>query len=68
VKNATTVGVRDKKGLATDGPFAETKDNEEGDCLIEAKNLDAALRVATRVPSLRWGSIEVRPITPHEMP
>jgi hypothetical protein len=53
VKNATTAGVRDKKGLATDGPFAETKDNEEGDCLIEAKNLDAALRVATRVPSLR---------------
>lgn len=65
---ATTVRVRDKKQVVTDGPFAETKEQLGGYYLIEAKDLDDALAVAARIPSARWGSIEVRPIIPHEMP
>jgi hypothetical protein len=62
------VRVRDKKRLVTDGPFAETKEQLGGYYLIEAKDLDDALAVAARIPSARWGSIEVRPIVPHDMP
>lgn len=68
ISTATTVRVRDKKRLVTDGPFAETKEQLGGYYLIEAKDLDDALSVAARIPSARWGSIEVRPIVPHEMP
>jgi hypothetical protein len=68
VTNATTVRVRDKKRSATDGPFAETKEQLGGYYLIEAKDLEDAIAVAGRIPSGRWGSIEVRPIIPHEMP
>ncbi|HTS36939.1 MAG TPA: YciI family protein [Candidatus Solibacter sp.] len=62
---ATTVRVRDKKRLVTDGPFAETKEQLGGYYLIDAKDLDDAISVAARIPSARWGSIEVRPIIPH---
>jgi len=62
------VRVRDKKRLVTDGPFAETKEQLGGYYLIEAKDLDDALAVAARIPSVHWGSIEVRPIVPHDMP
>jgi hypothetical protein len=65
---ATTVRLRDKKRLVTDGPFAESKEQLGGYYLIEAKDLDDAIAVAARIPSARWGSIEVRPIIPHEMP
>jgi hypothetical protein len=65
---ATTVRVRDKKRLVTDGPFAETKEQLGGYYLIDAKDLDDAIAVAARIPSARWGSIEVRPIIPHDMP
>jgi hypothetical protein len=65
---ATTVRVRDKKRLVTDGPFAETKEQLGGYYLIDAKDLDDALAVAARIPSARWGAIEVRPIVPHETP
>ncbi len=65
---ATTVRVRDKRRLVTDGPFAETKEQLGGYYLIEAKDLDEAVGIAARVPSARFGSIEVRPIVPHEMP
>jgi hypothetical protein len=68
VTKATTVRVRDKKRLVTDGPFAETKEQLGGYYLIEAKDLDEAVGIAARVPSARFGSIEVRPIIPHEMP
>ncbi len=68
ISTATTVRVRDKKRLVTDGPFAETKEQLGGYYLIEAKDLDDALGVAARIPSARWGSIEVRPIVPHDMP
>ena len=65
---ATTVRMRDGKRLVTDGPFAETKEQLGGYYLVEARNLDDAIALAARIPSARWGSIEVRPIIPHPMP
>lgn len=65
---ATTVRVRDKKRLVTDGPFAETKEQLGGYYLIEAKDLDEAIGIAAGIPSARFGSIEIRPIIPHDMP
>ncbi|MGN6116200.1 MAG: YciI family protein [Nitrobacter sp.] len=62
VATATTVRVRDGKTLTTDGPFAETREQLGGYYLIEAKDLDAALAIAARIPSARTGAIEVRPI------
>ena len=64
VSTATTVRVRDGKTLTTDGPFAETREQLGGYYLIEAKDLDAALGIAARIPSARhgYGAIEVRPI------
>jgi hypothetical protein len=59
---ATTVRVRDGKTLTTDGPFAETREQLGGYYLVEAKDLDAALEIAARIPGARFGSIEVRPI------
>ncbi len=65
---ATTVRVRENKRLVTDGPFAETKEQLGGYYLVEAADLDEAIAMAARIPSARWGSIEVRPIIPHDMP
>ena len=62
VTTATTVRVREGKTLTTDGPFAETREQLAGYYLIEAKDLDAALAIAARIPGARYGSIEVRPI------
>ena len=62
VTTATTVRVRDGKTLTTDGPFAETHEQLGGYYLIEAKDLDAALGIAARIPGAKTGSIEVRPI------
>ena len=59
---ATTVRVKDGKVMTTDGPFAETREQLGGYYLIEAKDLDAALAIAVRIPSARTGAIEVRPI------
>jgi len=59
---ATTVRVRDGKTLTTDGPFAETREQLGGYYLIEARDLNAALAIAARIPGARVGSIEVRPI------
>jgi hypothetical protein len=64
VQTATTVRVRDGKQLITDGPFAETKEQLSGFYLIEAKDLDEAIRIAADIPPARVGSIEVRPIRP----
>ena len=68
ISKAKTVRVRDGKRAVTNGPFAETKEQLGGYYLVEAKDLDEALALAARVPSARFGSIEVRPIIPHEMP
>ena len=62
VATATTVRVREKKRVVTDGPFAETKEQLGGFYMIEAKDLDDAIAIAARIPSARNGSIEVRPI------
>ena len=59
---ATTVRVRDGKILTTDGPFAETREQLGGYYLVEAKDLDAAIGMAARIPGARDGSIEVRPV------
>jgi hypothetical protein len=59
---ATTVRVRDGKILTTDGPFAETREQLGGYYLVEAKDLDAAIGMAARIPGARHGSIEVRPV------
>jgi hypothetical protein len=64
VATATTVRMRDGKRLVTDGPFAETREQLGGFYMIQAKDLDEALAIAERIPSARWGSIEVRPIAP----
>jgi len=65
---ATTVRVREGKKLVTDGPFAETKEQLGGYFLVEANDLDEAIRVAGKIPAARWGSIEVRPIVPVPVP
>jgi hypothetical protein len=62
IATATTVRVRDGKTMATDGPFAETREQLGGYYLVDAKDLDEALAVAARIPGARVGSIEVRPI------
>jgi hypothetical protein len=62
VQTATTVRVRNGRVSATDGPFAETKEQLTGFYLIEAGDLDDAIQVAAKIPSARLGSIEVRPI------
>jgi hypothetical protein len=59
---ATTVRVREGKRLTTDGPFAETKEQLGGYYLVNAKDLDEALALAAKIPSVRFGSIEVRPV------
>jgi hypothetical protein len=62
VETATTVRVRNGTVSTTDGPFAETKEQLGGFILIEARDLNEAIRVATKIPPGRLGSIEVRPV------
>jgi hypothetical protein len=62
IKTATTIRHRKGKVVTTDGPFAETKEQLGGFVLIEASDLDEAIRVASRIPPGRLGCIEVRPI------
>src|SRR5436305_14559696 len=59
---ATTVRVRDGETLVTDGPFAETSEYLAGYYLIDAPDLDAALKHAARMPNTHYGSVEVRPV------
>ena len=59
---ATSVRVRGGKMSTTDGPFAETKEQLGGYYLIEAKDLNDALQVASKIPSAKLGTVEVRPI------
>ncbi|MGE0816333.1 MAG: YciI family protein [Vicinamibacterales bacterium] len=62
VSSATTLRIRNGQTATTDGPFAETKEQLGGFYLIEAKDLNEALQIAGRIPSARYGSIEVRPV------
>lgn len=59
---ATTVRVVDGKTIATDGPFAETKETLGGFYLVEAADLDEAIAYAAMIPGANRGSIEVRPV------
>src|SRR5256885_6711522 len=68
VQTATTVRVRNGKVSTTDGPFAETKEQLGGFYFIEARDLNDAIQVASRIPSARTGSIEVRPIWESQRP
>jgi len=68
VQTATTVRIRNGKLSTTDGPFAETKEQLGGYYLIEAKDLNDAIQVASRIPSAKLGSVEVRPVQVFEQP
>jgi hypothetical protein len=65
---ATTVRVRNGKRTTTDGPFAETREHLGGYYLIDANDLDEAIRIAERIPAARTGGIEIRPIMPVPAP
>jgi hypothetical protein len=60
--DATTVRVHDGEVLTADGPFAETKEQVGGFYLVDCKDLDEAIDVASKIPGARIGTIEVRPI------
>jgi hypothetical protein len=62
VSTATSVRVRNGKPLVTDGPFAETREQLGGYFLIDGKNLDEAIAIATRIPAARVGTVEIRPV------
>ena len=62
VAAATTVRVRNGKVSTTDGPFVETKEQLGGFYMIDAKDLNEALQIASRIPSARFGGVEVRPV------
>ncbi len=62
ISTATSVRVRDGKRFVTDGPFAETREQLGGYYLIDACDLDEAIRIAERIPPARFGTIEIRPV------
>ena len=62
VETAATVRVRNGKISITDGPFAETKEQLAGFYLMEARDLNEAIQMASKIPPAREGSIEVRPV------
>jgi hypothetical protein len=62
VATATSVRVREGKRLVTDGPFAETREQLGGYFLIDARDLDAAIAIAAKIPAARKGTVEIRPV------
>lgn len=62
INTATTIRVRDGRVSVTDGPCGETRERLGGFLLIEARDLNEAIRVATKIPSARVGSVEVRSV------
>jgi hypothetical protein len=62
VHTATTIRTRHGRISTTDGPFAETKEQLGGFMLIEARDLNDAIRVASQIPPGRLGCVEVRPV------
>ena len=61
-EQATTVRVRDGKISTTDGPWVETKEQRGGYFVIEARDLNEAIRIAAKIPGAWHGCVEVRPI------
>jgi len=68
VRNATTVCVQRDKVLVTDGPFIETHEQIGGFILMEAKDLNEVIQLASKIPVARMGTIEVRPIKELKQP
>lgn len=66
VETATSIRVREGRLFLTEGPFVETKEQVGGYILIEARDLNDAIRIASRFPPVRMGGIEVRPVKDHE--
>ena len=66
-ETATTVRVRNGRVSTTDGPYAETKEQAGGFYVIEARDLNEALRVASQIPGARYGCVEVRPIAEDDL-
>jgi hypothetical protein len=62
IKTAMSVRIRSGKLSVTDGPFAETKEQLGGFFLISARDLNEAIQVASKFPSVRFGTMEVRPV------
>lgn len=60
--DSTSVQVRNGKQLITDGPFAETREQLGGYFLVETIDRDEAVKIAGRIPSVRVGTVEVRPV------
>lgn len=63
VDTATTVSLQGGERLLTDGPFMETKEHLGGFYLIDVSDLDTALDWAAKMPIMRYGNVEVRPVT-----
>ena len=59
---ATSLRIRDGKRLVTDGPFAETREQLGGYFLINARDLDEAIYIASRIPAGQYGTVEIRPV------
>jgi len=59
---ARTVSVRKGKTLVVDSPFAETKEQLAGTYILDCKDLDEAIELATKIPDAIYGSIEIRPL------
>ncbi|HEY6805672.1 MAG TPA: YciI family protein [Pyrinomonadaceae bacterium] len=66
--SATSVRIRGEEQLVTDGPFAETHEQLGGYYLVEAKDLDEATAIASRIPSAKLGTIEIRPLVERATP
>jgi hypothetical protein len=62
IATATSVRVRDDKPLITDGPFAETREQLGGYFLVEANDIDEAIKIASQIPAARLGTVEIRPL------
>ena len=62
IQSATSLRIRSGKLSTTDGPFAETREQLGGFYLIDARDLNEAIQIASRIPSARTGTIEVRPV------
>ncbi|OZG71871.1 dehydrogenase [Hahella sp. CCB-MM4] len=62
VSTATTIRVRNNQLSTMDGPFAETKEQLAGYYLLEARDLNEAIQLASKIPPARYGSVEVRPV------
>ena len=62
VATATSIRVREGKRMVTDGPFAETREQLGGFFMIDVKDLDAAMNVASKIPGAKYGTVEIRPV------